>query len=93
MEQFKVFVDDNFHYMDEDQRYSVGEFQTLDEAVTKCQAIVEEELSNMSKDGMAAETLYETYVSFGKDPWIQGGGFSAWDYVKKRCGEICPPDR
>jgi hypothetical protein len=27
---YRVMVDDNFHYMDESERYTLGEFKTLD---------------------------------------------------------------
>ena len=27
---YKVFVDDNFHYMDESERYALGEYATLE---------------------------------------------------------------
>ena len=30
---YKVFVDDNYHYMDKDKRYTHGEFETLEAAV------------------------------------------------------------
>ena len=30
---YTVFVDDNFHYADEDERYKLGAFDTLDEAI------------------------------------------------------------
>jgi hypothetical protein len=88
-----LFVDDNFHYMDEDERYQAGEFDSWEEAVEKAESIVDEFLSSSYKKGMTAEELYKHYISFGEDPFITGGSpettFSAWEYAKKRCDEIC----
>ena len=39
---YKVFVDDNFHYMDESERYVSGEYESYDVVVTACKAIVDE---------------------------------------------------
>ena len=44
---------------------------------------------------MSAEALYSSYTSFGEDPFIAGHDprttFSAWDYAKARCAELCAP--
>lgn len=34
MSPYKVMVDDNFHYMDESERYELGIFPTAEEAIT-----------------------------------------------------------
>ena len=90
---FKVFVDDNFHYHDESERYEHGAFETYEEAVTVCKAIVDGNLKNMCGDGESAAGLYDQYTSFGDDPFIKpvptGRKFSAWEYAKHRCEEIC----
>jgi hypothetical protein len=89
---YQVFVDENFHYMDEDERYCLGEFESLDAAVAKCREIVDAFLAANYKAGMTADQLYQQYTGFGEDPFIRGGdeaGFSAWDYAKARCEEIC----
>lgn len=39
--KFKVYVDDNFHYMDESHRYKLGEFNTLAKAIEACKEIVD----------------------------------------------------
>ena len=41
---YKVFVDDNFHYMDKDDRYFLGELDTAGAAVAACQKVVNEVL-------------------------------------------------
>lgn len=59
MRKFEVFVDDNFHFMDEDERTSSGQFETLDEAITKCQGIVDESLRHLYKPGMSVREHFE----------------------------------
>jgi hypothetical protein len=88
---FAVFVDDNFHYMNEDERYKDGDYATLEEAVSKCRQIVDDFLEREHKPGMSSTELYDRYCSFGEDPFIRGpeAGFSAWEYAGKRCDELC----
>ena len=82
----KVFVDDHFHYQDEDHRYEHGEFENPDEAVAVCKQIVDECLEHMLKPGMTAEALFDLYATFGEDPFVvPAHAFSAWDYAKERC--------
>jgi hypothetical protein len=87
---YKVFVDDNFHYMDEEDRYLLGEFETFEAAIAACQQVVNDFLEQAYKAGMSAEELYQRYVDFGQDPFIVGGDsrFSAWDYAKEQSARI-----
>jgi hypothetical protein len=91
--KYRVLVDDNYHYMDESERYEHGEFDTLEEAVVACKRIVDEFLTANYKPGMSAGELEELYKMFGEDPWVAGGGpevkFSAWTYASERAREIC----
>ena len=91
MSRYKVMVDDNFHYMDEDERYQHGVFLTAEEAISACKHIVDEYLENQVQPGMTASELYESYTMFGEDPFIVGinpteenVSFSAWNYAKER---------
>ena len=90
---YKVFVDDNFNYMDESERYGSGEYESYDVAVTACKAIVDEFIAENYSEGMSADDLNTAYVMFGEDPFIrpepEGVHFSARDYAKQRCSEIC----
>ena len=90
---FKVFIDDNFNYMDENERYQIGEYETEEEAISVCKQVVDDYLLSSYEPSMTAEQLLENYVNFGDDPFIRGGGtensFSAWDYAKTRVFEIC----
>ncbi len=93
VDSYEVFVDDNFHYMDEDERYSAGVFQTYDEALRHAKQIVDESLRGLHEAGKNADDLMASYVSFGQDPWIrptpQGmERFSARAYAPQRAHEI-----
>jgi hypothetical protein len=97
---YKVFVDDNFHYLDESERYELGEFATLDGAIEAAQKIVDEFLAEAYTPGMTFGELYGGYTSFGEDPFIVGPPspdtgilFSAWAYAKRRCEELCTTER
>jgi hypothetical protein len=89
---YTVRVDDNYHYMDADARYTLGDFSTWEDALKAAQGIVDDYLASAYTPGMTAEELYQSYTSFGDDPFIIGPGdekFSAWDYAKTRCGMMC----
>lgn len=91
---YAVYVDDNFHYQDESERYHLGDFPTLGAAVAACRKIVDDYLASAFKPGMSAAELYNSYTSFGEDPFIRTKApgslhFSAWTYAKERCEAIC----
>jgi hypothetical protein len=93
MTEFVVFVDDNFHYMDPDERRTLGVFASAEAALVAAKALVDASLNELSEPGMSARELYSRYEHFGDDPFIVGGGaervsFSAWDYAKARSEEI-----
>jgi len=92
---YEVMVDDNFHYMDESERYRVGEFADAAAAIERCRRIVDEYLDSARKPGMSADALWDSYVSFGEDPFIRSVNadpvrFSSWNYARERCAETCP---
>jgi hypothetical protein len=89
---YTVFVDDNYHYMDKDKRYTHGEFATLEAAVEAAKKIVDDGLLHDYEPGMSASTLYSRYKMFGEDPWVSGpedSPLSAWKYAEARCEIIC----
>jgi hypothetical protein len=59
---YTVFVDDNFHFMDESKRYELGEFSTLDAAIEAAKQIVHRYLASAYEPGMTAEALFESYT-------------------------------
>jgi hypothetical protein len=100
MSRYKIMIDDNFHYMDEDHRYEWKRFPTVDEAVAECKRIVDSDLAGYMKPGITAAELYDYYTSFGDDPFImavdpnaQPTHFSAWDYAKERSNILTSPDK
>jgi hypothetical protein len=93
---YRVLVADNFHYMDESERYELGQFATLADALAASCRIVDEYLLSAFKPGTTAQQLYSSYTSFGEDPFIIPDAseetavqFSAWDYAKSRCQVMC----
>ena len=78
---FDIFIDDNFHYMDESERFHHGTFDTLEEAVTEARRIVEKSVRSFFKPGMSFDALWMQYKAFGDDPFFTSGGFSAWSYA------------
>jgi hypothetical protein len=90
-DEITVYVDDNFHYMDESERYEAGKFATKEQALDVCRKIVDEYLLSAFEQGMEQKELYQSYASFGDDPWFSGGypEYSSWKYAEIRSGEIC----
>ena len=90
---FTVFVDDNSHHQDESERYKEGDYESYSEAIAVCKGIVDQYLIGAHKEGMTASELYESYTSFGDDPFVvpkpARAVYSSWIYAKERCVEIC----
>jgi len=94
---YKIMIDDNFDYLEENERAEFGTFATADEALDACRRLVDESLLAEYKDGETADQLFERYTSFGDDPFIvalEGAPkieFSAWTYAKSRARELVAP--
>ena len=91
MSPYKVLVDDNFDYMDEDKRYEHGVFATAEEAIAACKRIVDSNLDHFMQPGMTASELYDAYTGGGDDPFIvcvnaddEPVRFSAWSYAEEQ---------
>jgi len=67
---YKVYIDDNFHYMDESERIFHGLYTTCESAISECEQIVDDCLKNSYKKDMTAIQLYESFIGFGDDPFI-----------------------
>jgi hypothetical protein len=94
---YRVLVDDNFHFMDESERYELGSYSSLEAALQAAKAIVDSFLASEYKPGMTARQLYEHYLAFGEDTFIIAPDqstvtFSAWEYAHQRCEELCGQD-
>ncbi len=91
--EYELFIDDNFHYGDEDERYRVGVFKTYGAAVDRAKKIVDRSLTDLLEPGKTAADLMASYVMFGEDPFIRPTPdgterFSARDYARERAPEI-----
>jgi hypothetical protein len=88
---YTVFVDDNYHYMDESERYKLGEFSDCASAVAACKRVVDEFFATCNLESTDAELLTQ-YIHFGEDPWISSDDsacrFSARDYARERAKEL-----
>jgi hypothetical protein len=87
--KYLVLVDDHAHYMDETERYQLGEFESVDDAVGAAQALVDQFLAGEHRPGMSVDQLFSIYTHYGPDPFIPGIHFSAWDYARERCVQLC----
>lgn len=86
-QRYTVRILDNFHFMDESEEYNSGTFNTYEEAVSKCKAILDDFLESAYRPGDTAEQLYGTYVHYGETPIIWGpesGSFDSNEYAKER---------
>ena len=92
-----VYVDDNYHPMDEEERYQAGVFDDCASAQKFCRDMVDSFLTTGYQPGMAWQELLSAYKGYGQDPWIAtsdaGCQFSAWTYAEQRCQDICQPPK
>jgi len=91
--KYCVFVDDNFHYQDDAERFADGVFDTAQEALAHCKKIVDDSLRHLYKHyPSTADRLYDDYQDFGDDPFIRSDDpnckFSGWGYAKHRAKDI-----
>jgi hypothetical protein len=92
---YRVMVDENFHYQDPESRWTLGTFDSAEEAITACRRMVDEDLREHHKPGMSAADLFIVYQALRDDPFIvpvDGATtveFSAWTYAEERCRAIC----
>ena len=91
--EYVVWVDDNYHFMDEDERYCAGKFSTFEAALEKATSIVEESLKHCWEPGMTTGELEGRYKMFGDDPWVMPipegiERFSAWGYAAREVNRI-----
>jgi hypothetical protein len=90
--KYRVMVDENF---DPDERWTLGIFATAEDALSACRRMVDEDLEQIHKPGMAVAELIERYRTFGDDPFIvpidgsPAVKFSAWSYAEQRATAIC----
>jgi hypothetical protein len=79
-----------------DEEWSLGVFDTSEEALEAAKRLVDDSLRENWKPGMTPAVLFLRYQTFGDDPaiYVEGGGdgappFSAWTYAESRAVELC----
>jgi hypothetical protein len=87
-QKYRVIVRDHFHYMDEDETYVDGEYDTIDEALEVSQKIIDDYLVSRLDQGFSAKELYDDYMKFGEDPSIEGVFWSASGYAQAKAEEL-----
>ena len=92
MYKYVVIVDDNFHHMENGERYKLGEFDTCEAAIAACKKVVDEFLLPVYEPHHTQEVLWKLYTAFGDDAYIVTEDptcrFSGWNYAKERCKEL-----
>lgn len=89
---FTVYVRENSHYMDPEAEYRDSTHATLEEAIARCQQIVDADLGSQPEG--SAQVMLWYYRMFGDDPYIVGTStagtvpFSAWEYAERRAQEL-----
>ncbi len=87
----RIRVYDNGRYQDEEAAYDLSEEFNEQDALTRCRAMVDDDLAEVYEQGMSAEALIARYQMDGRDPVIIGASeqpFSAWTYAAARAGEM-----
>ena len=80
---YTVLVDDNFHFMNEEERYTLGTFPTKREALEASLRLVGQDLLDGDLSDTTAEDMIAAYEAGGEDPFIVGVPFSAWKYAEE----------
>ena len=85
-----MYVYDNFHYMDQEHRYLLSEFETLEAAEAGCRHVVNRCLEDTFKPGMSAGELTKLFCLFRDDPFIMDPSvrFSAREYATTQVERI-----
>ena len=68
--KYHLRIYENSHYMDEDEAYNLGTFDTYDTALAAAQGIVQEFFDHNLDSGVKVEDLLTQYSLFGEDPII-----------------------
>ena len=93
MKYYKIYLDENSHYLDENDRQYLGAYETAEDAIKAAEGIIDESLRQNYEPGLKPEQLYKQYRAYGEDPFIVSDDknidFSAMVYAKYRCKEIC----
>lgn len=62
-----VYVDDNYHYMDESERYTLGEFTNCTEAIAAYHEIVDEFLESSYEEPATGKLRFHAWTEAAAD--------------------------
>ena len=92
---YRVSAAENSHYMDEDERRTVGLYEGIDEALAACRYIIDRSLRELHDAGMEATELFRLWGVMGEDAWVvplrdglPKAEFSGQDYARIRSEDI-----
>ena len=68
MSKYTVFVDENSHSQDKNERYKLSDFDTYEEAVAACRKIVDKFFKKYEPRKQSFDKLWNEYTMFGEDP-------------------------
>lgn len=86
---------DNYHFMDEEEAYNSGSYDTYEEAVVAAKIRIDDGIAYDLEFGIKPEELYLYFSLFGESPVVIPNdpkvveAFSAYDYARTRAEEIC----
>ena len=68
--KYIVYVDDNFHFGEDEERYKLDEYDSYQAPTEACIKIVDEFMRQAYRDEISFKELWEGYMMFGEDPFI-----------------------
>jgi len=94
---YEVYMLDNVSYGEFEWNYTLGVYDSYDEAIEEAREIVDVFLTYFYKSGMSDKELYQEYLTNGKTPLILSTAAekelaqktSDTNYAKTRAMEIC----
>jgi hypothetical protein len=91
---YAVRIAEHSAYMDaESPPRPGGTFPTREEAEAEARRIVDRSLDELYRPPMGAEEFFRLYTLYGDDPYVvpEHGPqrFSAMEYARRRCRELC----
>jgi len=90
--RYQVYVDDNYHYMDQSYRYKLGSYWTFNGAVKASKKIVDEFLVKNRDKCKSHDELFASYCMYGEDPFIMAKSanleFSSRTYAENKCKKL-----
>ena len=93
--KYYLRIYDNYHFVDEEEAYNSGSYDTYEEAVVAAKIRIDDGLAYDLKFGIKPEDLNLYFSMFGEAPVVipydpnVKEPFSALDYARTKAEEIC----